>query len=50
MNGAFHNDQVEVVIKATPAGKRKEGKITKVLSHGTTTLVGYLRKARILVL
>ena len=43
-NGAFHNDQVEVIIKATPAGKRREGKITKVLSHGTTTLVGYFQK------
>ena len=43
-NGAFHNDQVEVVIKATPAGKRREGKITKILSHGTTTLVGYFQK------
>ena len=46
MNGAFHNDQVEVVIKATPAGKRKEGKITRVLSHGTTTLVGYFEKSK----
>ncbi len=46
MNGAFHNDQVEVVIKAAPAGKRKEGKITKVLSHGTTTLVGYFEKSK----
>ena len=43
-NGAFHNDQVEVVIKAAPQGKRKEGKITKILSHGTTTLVGYFQK------
>ena len=43
-NGAFHNDQVEVVIKATPQGKRKEGRITKILSHGTTTLVGYFQK------
>lgn len=43
-NGAFHNDQVEVVIKASPQGKRKEGKITKILSHGTTTLVGYFQK------
>lgn len=45
-NGAFHNDQVEVVIKATPEGKRKEGKITKILSHGTTTLVGYFEKSK----
>jgi len=43
-NGAFHNDQVEVVIKASPKGKRKEGRITKILSHGTTTLVGYFQK------
>ncbi len=43
-NGAFHNDQVEVVIKASPQGKRREGKITKILSHGTTTLVGYFQK------
>lgn len=43
-NGAFHNDQVEVVIKASPQGKRKEGRITKILSHGTTTLVGYFQK------
>ncbi len=45
-NSAFHNDTVEVVIKATPAGKRKEGKIIKVLSHGTTTLVGCFEKSK----
>lgn len=44
INGAFHNDKVEIIIKATPAGKRKEGKVVKVLEHGTTTLVGYFRK------
>ncbi len=43
-NGAFHNDIVEVVIKAAPSGKRKEGKIVKVLEHGTTTLVGYFQR------
>ncbi len=46
VNGAFHNDQVEIVIKAAPAGKRKEGKVIKVLSHGTTTLVGYFEKSK----
>lgn len=45
-NGAFHNDQVEVVLKASTGGKRKEGKITKVLAHGTTTLVGYFEKSK----
>ncbi len=44
INGAFHNDKVEVVIKAAPTGKRKEGKVVKVLEHGTTTLVGYFQK------
>ena len=43
-NGAFHNDTVEVVIKAAPTGKRKEGKIVKVLAHGTARLVGYFQK------
>ena len=37
---------MEVVIKAAPAGKRREGKIIKVLSHGTTTLVGYFEKSK----
>ena len=44
INGAFHNDKVEVLVKAAPAGKRREGKIIKVLEHGTTTLVGYFQK------
>ncbi len=44
--GAFHNDTVEVIIKATPSGKRKEGRIIKVLSHGTATLVGYFEKSK----
>ncbi len=44
INGAFHNDQVEIVIKATPAGKRREGKVVRILSHGTTTLVGYFER------
>ncbi len=43
-NGAFHNDTVEVVIKQAPVGKRKEGKIVKILSHGTTMVVGYFKK------
>ena len=44
INGAFHGDSVEEVIKATPEGKRREGKITKILSHGTTQLVGYFQR------
>lgn len=44
INGAFHGDSVEVVIKSAPEGKRREGKITKILSHGTTRLVGYFQR------
>ena len=40
-NGAFHGDQVEVTIKSAPDGKRREGKVVRILSHGTTRLVGY---------
>lgn len=43
-NGALYGDQVEAVIKATPEGKRKEGKIVKILSHGTTQLVGTFQR------
>ena len=46
INGAFHNDQVEVVITKSPTGKRREGKIIRILSHGTTRLVGYFEKSK----
>ena len=44
--GAFHNDRVEVEILATPGGKRREGRIVRVLSHGTTRIVGYFEKSK----
>lgn len=49
INGAFHGDQVEVVLKRNAEGqekegKRREGKIVKILSHGTTRLVGYFQR------
>ena len=44
INGAFHNDQVEIVITKSPVGKRKEGKVVRILSHGTTRLVGYFER------
>lgn len=43
-NGAFHMDQVEAVITKAPEGKRREGKIVRILSHGTVKLVGYFQK------
>ena len=43
-SGAFNGDQVEVVIKATPRGKRREGKIVRIMSRGTTKVVGYFER------
>ncbi len=47
INGAFQGDSVEVsLLKDNKAreGKRAEGKITRILSHGVTTVVGYFEK------
>ena len=46
MNGAFQGDQVEFVITKAPDGKRKEGKIVRILSHGTTRIVGLYEKCK----
>ncbi len=46
MNGAFQGDQVEFIITKEPEGKRKEGKIVKILSHGTLKLVGLYEKCK----
>lgn len=43
-NGAFHGDHVEVFLKPVSDGKRREGKIKTILSHGTTKLVGYFQR------
>lgn len=43
-NGAFQGDQVEAVVTKVQDGKRREGKIIKILSHGTTRLVGLFQK------
>ncbi len=46
MNGAFQGDQVEFVITKAPDGKRREGKIVQILSHGTTKIVGLYEKCK----
>ncbi|MDD3403412.1 MAG: ribonuclease R [Hespellia sp.] len=43
-NGAFQGDTVEVTVTKSPEGRRKEGKIVKILEHGTTRLVGLYQK------
>lgn len=48
IGGAFEGDQVEITIKPgtenPKEGKRTEGKIVRILSHGTTRLVGLFQK------
>lgn len=44
INGAFHGDEVEYIITGTPGGRRREGKIVKILSHSVTKVVGLYQK------
>jgi ribonuclease R len=50
INGAFQGDQVEFIItkeadrQGIHDGKRTEGKIIRILSHGTTKIVGLYEK------
>ena len=45
MNGAFHGDEVEFIITGTPGGRRREGKIVRILSHTVTKIVGLYEKS-----
>ncbi|MCI9270001.1 MAG: ribonuclease R [Dorea sp.] len=40
VNGAFQGDTVEVAITGITSGKRREGTIMRVVSHGITKVVG----------
>ncbi len=40
VNGAFHKDQVKVELLQNKNGRRQEAKVTGILSHGITRLVG----------
>ena len=45
INGAFQGDEVEVILtKTSEAGRRREGKILKIVARGTQKLVGYYQK------
>lgn len=46
MNGAFQGDQVEFIITKASDGRRREGKIVRILSHGTTKVVGLYEKGK----
>lgn len=39
-NGAFHQDVVQAEVSLVQTGKRREGSIVKILSHGLTQVVG----------
>lgn len=45
-NGALHGDTVEILLTASPEGKRKEGKIVKITERGTAKIVGLYQMAK----
>lgn len=45
VNGAFHRDRVRVALLKEQRGKRQEAKITAILSHELTRIVGTFDKA-----
>lgn len=46
VSGAFQGDEVECVLTGTPNGRRKEGKIVRVISHNVKKIVGYYEKSK----
>ena len=46
INGAFQGDEVEFLITKSPEGRRKEGKIVRGVSHGTTKVIGLYEKSK----
>lgn len=47
INGAFHKDIVEIsLVKKQEKGKRKEGKIIKIIEHSLKTVVGTYQKSK----
>lgn len=45
-NNAFHMDTVEIAISKQSNGKRREGKVVKILSHGIKEIVGTYEKSK----
>lgn len=37
---AFHMDQVQIVLEQSQSGRRQEGRVIRVLSHGITEVIG----------
>ena len=46
MSGAMQGDEVEVAITKAPEGRRREGKILKIVNRGTQRLIGYYQSRK----
>ncbi len=46
VNGAFHHDMVLITVEPNQTGRRREGKVIKVLSHEITEVVGLFQKSK----
>lgn len=46
VHGAMHQDVVQVALKEAQEGKRREGKVVKVLTRGTMQLVGTYQESK----
>ena len=47
INGAFHNDTVEVKLLPKGSGKRQEAEVIRVTAHGMNKLVGTYEKSAV---
>lgn len=45
-NGAFHHDMVLITVSDEVTGRRKEGKVVKILSHEITEVVGLMERSK----
>lgn len=46
VNGAFHQDLVQIVLQPGQRGKRQEAEVVKVISHGISRIVGTFEKSK----
>ena len=46
VNGAFHNDTVEVTIVPGQNGKRQEAKVKKIIERGMNTIIGTFEESK----
>ncbi len=46
VNGAFHKDTVCVTLNPSASGKRREGSIVKIVSHGLTQVIGTYQSSK----